>query len=169
MADQSYTLDINGETHTVRSSPDTPLLYVLIDELNLQGPRFGCGMAQCGACSVLANGEEIRSCVTPVSAVAGMPLTTLEGLPGRFAQGMGLERPPRFTPLQEAMVEHQAVQCGYCFNGMLIKATELLENTPDPSEEQIRRHMNGHLCRCGTYPRIISAIQAAAAKIRGMA
>jgi len=163
MADQG-TLLLNGSATAVSSSPDTPLLYVLTDELQLLGPRFGCGLAQCGSCSVLVDGVEIRSCVTPLSSVAGKQVTTLEGLPALYALSRGLTRTPRMTPLQSAMLDEQALQCGYCYNGILIKATELLNNNPDPSEAEIRTALNGHLCRCGTYPKIISAIQKAAAQ-----
>ena len=164
MADQ-FTLLLNGSETMVASAPDTPLLYVLTDELQLLGPRFGCGLAQCGSCSVLADGLEIRSCVTPLSAVAGKTITTLEGLPDLYAKSRALARPPRMTPLQQAMLDEQALQCGYCYNGILIKATELLNNNPAPSEAEIRTAMDGHLCRCGTYPKIISAIQKAAVQM----
>jgi aerobic-type carbon monoxide dehydrogenase small subunit (CoxS/CutS family) len=156
------TLLLNGSDVAVSSSPDTPLLYVLSDELQLQGPRFGCGLAQCGSCSVLVDGVEVRSCVTPLSAVVGKRITTLEGLPALHAEKLGLARVPEFTPLQQAMIDEQALQCGYCYNGMLIKATELLNNNPAPSDDAIREAMNGHLCRCGTYPKILSAIRKAA-------
>ena len=158
-------LTINGETQTVESSPDTPLLYVLRDELQLNGPRFGCGLAQCGSCSVLVDDVEMRACVTPLSAVAGREVTTLEGLPERHAQTTGLDNAPELTPIQEALVDEQAIQCGYCYNGMIIKATELLENNPSPSRAEIVTAMNGHLCRCGTYPKIITAIELAARKM----
>jgi len=168
MAD-SITLRLNGADVAVTSTADTPLLYVLSDELQLTGPRFGCGLAQCGSCSVLADGVEIRACVTPLAAVAGKHITTLEGLPALYAETHGLSQPPRYTPLQQAMIDEQAIQCGYCYNGILVKATELLATNPDPDETQIRVAMNGHLCRCGTYPRIISAIRRAAATMRGEA
>jgi aerobic-type carbon monoxide dehydrogenase small subunit (CoxS/CutS family) len=156
------TLVLNGVETAVDSTPDTPLLYVLSDELRLTGPRFGCGLAQCGSCSVLVDGVELRSCVTPLSAVAGKHVTTLEGLPALYAEARGLAAVPEFTPLQQAIIDEQAIQCGYCYNGMLIKASELLANNPAPSEADIRTAMNGHLCRCGTYPRMLSAIQKAA-------
>lgn len=162
MAD-STTLILNGSATSVSSAPDTPLLYVLSDELQLQGPRFGCGLAQCGSCSVLVDGVEVRSCVTPLAAVAGKRVTTLEGLPALYAEARGLAQVPEFTPLQRAVIDAQAIQCGYCYNGMLIKATELLNSNPDPDEAEIRRALDGHLCRCGTYPRLISAIRKAAA------
>lgn len=155
-------IKVNEKTWTVASTPDTPLLYVLSNELRLRGPRFGCGLAQCGSCSVLVNGVETRSCVTPVAAVAGKSVTTLDGLPALYASQKKLPNAPALTPLQQAMIDEQAVQCGYCFNGMIVKATELLSKIPHPSEAQIRRAMNGHLCRCGSYPRVIKAVQRAA-------
>lgn len=158
MAAQTALL-LNGSEVAVSASPDTPLLYVLSDELQLQGPRFGCGLAQCGSCSVLVDGVEMRACVTPLSAVGGKRVTTLEGLPALHAETQGLQRVPEFTPLQQAMIDEQALQCGYCYNGVLIKATELLANNPAPSDDEIRSAMNGHLCRCGTYPKILSAIR----------
>jgi len=111
---------------------------------------------------VLVNGVETRSCVTPVSAVAGKSVTTLEGLPALYASQKKLAKTPELTPVQQAMIDEQAVQCGYCFNGMIVKATELLSRNPQPSEAQIRTAMNGHLCRCGSYPRVIKAVQRAA-------
>jgi aerobic-type carbon monoxide dehydrogenase small subunit (CoxS/CutS family) len=138
---------------------------VLTDELQLLGPRFGCGLAQCGACSVLVDGVEMRSCITPLSAVADRNITTLEGLPALYAEAKGLAQAPEFTPLQQAMIDEQAIQCGYCYNGILIKASELLATNPAPTEAQIRIAMNGHLCRCGTYPKIIAAIQKAASRM----
>jgi len=158
-------IQVNNRMWNVSATPDTPLLYVLSNELMLQGPRFGCGLAQCGSCSVLIDGVEKRSCVTPVSAVVGKSVTTLEGLPARYAAQRKLAAAPAVHPVQQAMVEEQAVQCGYCYNGMIVKASELLEKTPQPTEAQIRTHMNGHLCRCGTYPRIIQAVQRAARAI----
>jgi aerobic-type carbon monoxide dehydrogenase small subunit (CoxS/CutS family) len=158
-------LRVNGKTWTVTAAPDTPLLYVLTDDLGLQGPRFGCGLGQCGCCSVLADGVEIRSCITPVSRVTGKSLTTLEGLPAYYSTRMKLSRPAELHPLQEALVAEQAVQCGYCYNGQIIKGAELLFKTPQPTEAQIRSAMNGHICRCGTYPRILLAIQRAAKSI----
>jgi len=153
-------LTINGATINTDASSDTPLLYVLSDELQLQGPRFGCGLAQCGSCSVLIDGIETRACVTPIANLAGKNITTLEGITTYYAAATGQERASS-TPLQDALVEEQALQCGYCYNGMIIKGTELLLANPNPSETEIRSAMNGHLCRCGTYPKIISAIQKA--------
>src|SRR5277367_3841264 len=164
---QEIKIRVNDRSWTVASAPDTPLLYVLSNELMLQGPRFGCGLAQCGSCSVLVNGVEMRSCVTPVSAVQGKSVTTLEGLPAWYAAQKRLARIPDLHPVQQAMLDEQAVQCGYCYNGMIVKASELLAKNPHPSEAQIRTEMNGHLCRCGTYPRIILAIQRAARVMSG--
>jgi aerobic-type carbon monoxide dehydrogenase small subunit (CoxS/CutS family) len=158
---------VNERAYEVSAAPDTPLLYVLSNELQLQGPRFGCGLAQCGSCSVLVDGAEIRSCVTPVSAVAGKSVTTLEGLPHWYAKQKKLAKAPELHPVQQAMIDEQAVQCGYCFNGMIIQAAELLAKTPQPTEAEIRAAMNGHLCRCGSYPRVIKAIQRAAGMMNG--
>src|SRR5437870_11605620 len=154
-------IKVNEQVRTVSSAPDTPLLYVLTDELHMQGPRFGCGLGQCGSCSVLVNGVETRSCRTVVSAVESKSVTTLEGLPQWYAAQKKLPAVPQLHPVQQAMIDEQALQCGYCFNGMIIKAAELLSKVPQPSEAQIRSAMNGHLCRCGTYPRITKAIQRA--------
>jgi aerobic-type carbon monoxide dehydrogenase small subunit (CoxS/CutS family) len=160
-------INVNGLTHNVSASLDTPLLYVLRNELRLHGPRFGCGLAQCGACSVLLDGKEIRSCVTPVAAVTGRDLTTLEGLPALWAKEAGTsDAALTLHPLQQAWIDVQVPQCGYCQSGMLIQATDLLSSTPNPSREQIQVAMNGHLCRCGTYNAIIEAIQEAAKTIR---
>jgi aerobic-type carbon monoxide dehydrogenase small subunit (CoxS/CutS family) len=163
--DSPLKIRVNERLTEISSAADTPLLYVLSDELHLQGPRFGCGLSQCGSCSVLLNGEEIRSCVTPVSAVEGKSVTTLEGLPAWYARQRKLLPTPALHPVQEAIIEEQAVQCGYCFNGMIITAAALLAKTPRPTEAQIRTAMNGHLCRCGSYPRVIKAIRRAAEKI----
>jgi aerobic-type carbon monoxide dehydrogenase small subunit (CoxS/CutS family) len=161
VADQ-IRFTLNGQAQTVSSAPDTPLLYVLTDELALQGPRFGCGLGQCGSCSVLLDDVEMRSCQLPLSRVAGKSVTTLEGLPAWYAAKKRLATPPALHPLQQALLDEQALQCGYCFNGMIIKASELLAKTARPTEQQIRTAMNGHLCRCGTYPRVVKAIQRAA-------
>lgn len=160
-------LRVNEQARSVTAEPDTPLLYVLANDLELKGPRFGCGLAQCGSCSVLVNGVETRSCVTPVSAVEGKSVTTLEGLPAWYAAQKKLANAPALHPVQQAMLDEQAVQCGYCFNGMIVKSAELLSKTPQPTEAQIRTHMNGHLCRCGSYPRIIRAVQRAARSMGG--
>ncbi len=168
MADD-LKIKVNGKTWPVAASPDTPLLYVLSNELRLQGPRFGCGLAQCGSCSVLADGVEIRSCVTPVASVANKSVTTLEGLPALYAEQRALAQAPALHPLQQAMIDEQAPQCGYCYNGMIIKGSELLSQNPRPTEPQIRAHMDGHLCRCGTYPRVMKSIQLASTRMAGAA
>ena len=159
---QQNAFRLNGVETAVASETDTPLLYVLSDELALQGPRFGCGLAQCGSCSVLLDGVEVRACVTPLSAVLGRDVRTLEGLPALYAESTGLAEVPEYTPLQTAIIEEQAIQCGYCYNGMIIKATELLNNNPSPTEADVRAALNGHLCRCGTYPGLIRAVLRAA-------
>ena len=162
-----YQISVNGTPRTVSARPETPLLYVLTNELQLKGPRFGCGLAQCGSCSVLLDGVEIRSCITSIAAVEGKALTTLEGLPALYAQQKGLSQPPELHPLQQAFIDVQAPQCGYCYNGMTIKGSELLAKNAKPSEAEIRAHMDGHLCRCGTYPRVMQAIQLAASRMTG--
>jgi len=160
-------LTVNQRVQDVDASPDTPLLYVLLNDLELQGPRFGCGLAQCGSCSVLVDGVETRSCVTPLSKVAGKSITTLEGLPALYAKQKNLASAPELHPLQKAVIDEQALQCGYCYNGQIVKGAELLSKNAQPTVEQIRTAMNGHLCRCGTYPRMIKAIQRAARVIAG--
>ena len=152
---------VNERIWTVESARDTPLLYVLSNELQLHGPRFGCGLAQCGSCSVLVDGAEKRSCVTPVSAVQGKSVTTLEGLPMWYAATRRIARAPEMHPVQQALLDEQAPQCGYCYNGMIVKAAELLSKNPKPDDTQIRTAMNGHLCRCGTYPSILRAVRRA--------
>jgi aerobic-type carbon monoxide dehydrogenase small subunit (CoxS/CutS family) len=165
MADLS--IKVNGRMWPVAAAPDTPLLYVLANELQLRGPRFGCGLAQCGSCSVLADGVEIRSCVTPVENVAGKAITTLEGLPALYAEQKGFGQTPALHPLQQAFIDVQALHCGYCFNGTTIKGAELLAGNPKPTDGQIRAHMDGHLCRCGTYPRVMQAIKLASTRMAG--
>jgi aerobic-type carbon monoxide dehydrogenase small subunit (CoxS/CutS family) len=157
-------INVNGLVHSVAGTPNTPLLYVLRDELQLHGPRFGCGLAQCGACSVLLDGKEIRSCVTPVAAVTGKAVTTLEGLPTLWAKARGTTAttPPALHPLQQAWIDEQVPQCGYCQNGMLIQAADLLATNKRPSDAEIKTAMNKHLCRCGTYNAIVRAIKRAA-------
>ena len=161
-----YTLSVNGRSAEVDAAEDTPLLYVLANALGLKGPRLGCGLAQCGSCSVLIDGVESRSCVTPVSEVRGKPVVTFEGLAAHYAREKKLAQAPDMHPLQQAFIDENAPQCGYCYNGMTVKGAELLSRNSDPSEDVIRREMNGHLCRCGTYPRIIKAVQRAARAIR---
>ena len=159
----AVTVKVNGKTEKLEGRGDKPLLYALRNQLELKGPHFGCGLAQCGACSVLVDGKETRSCVTPISAVAGKDITTLEGLPARHAATA--KKPAAkdaLHPLQQAWIDEQVPQCGYCQNGMLIQATELLESNPRPTLDEIKTAMNGHLCRCGTYQDISRAVQRAA-------
>jgi aerobic-type carbon monoxide dehydrogenase small subunit (CoxS/CutS family) len=162
---EELKIRVNERVETVMVDPDTPLLYVLANELGLKGPRFGCGLAQCGSCSVLADGVEVRSCVTPVAAVEGKAITTLEGLPALYARQRGLAETPALHPLQQAMIDEQAPQCGYCYNGMIIKGSELLFQMAEPADAEIRQHMNGHLCRCGSYPRVMKAIKLASRRM----
>jgi aerobic-type carbon monoxide dehydrogenase small subunit (CoxS/CutS family) len=159
-------IKVNERVHGIDADPDTPLLYVLTDDLQLKGPRFGCGLAQCGSCSVLLDGREIRSCVTPVSEVKDGSIVTLDGLPQHYAKSKKLASVPELHPVQKAMIDEQAPQCGYCYNGIIIKASELLSEKPNPSDEDIRAAMDGHLCRCGTYPRIMKAIRCAAEEMQ---
>src|SRR6201986_4217107 len=139
----TYRLVVNDKTAEINAAHDPPLFYVRTNALRLKGPRFGCGLAQCGSCSVLVNGVETRSCVTPVGAVEGKSVTTLEGLPAWYAAQKKLAQTPELHPVQQAMLDEQAVQCGYCYNGMIVKASELLAKNPRPSEAQIRTAMNG--------------------------
>ena len=145
-------LRLNDQATIVVADRDTPLLYVLINELGLQGPRFGCGLAQCGACTVLVNGQAVRSCVYPVGSIGNGKVTTLEGLGSS-------ERP---HPLQSAFIAEQAVQCGYCLPGMIMLAKALLDRKPQPSEAEVRLGLAGILCRCGTHNRIVRAVLRAA-------
>lgn len=145
---------INGKSVEVDAKPDTPLLWVIREHLKLTGTKFGCGMAQCGACTVHLNGEAIFSCVTPVSAVDGQDVTTIEGL----SEDLG-------HPLQKAWIAEEAPQCGFCQSGQIMKAATLLEKNPDPSRQEIVEHMHTNLCRCGTYKQIIAAIQRAAEEV----
>ena len=168
------TIVVNGAKREVQAPTDTPLLYVLRNELELSGPQFGCGLAQCGACSVLLNGKEVRSCITPLSAVGDKEVTTLEGLPARWAKQRGLsaeQAAKTLHPVQQAWINEQAPQCGFCQNGMMIKATELLERTPSPTVAEIKEAFTSgvspHLCRCGTYLAIIQAVQLAATQMTG--
>jgi aerobic-type carbon monoxide dehydrogenase small subunit (CoxS/CutS family) len=162
-----YKIRVNESDHTVTASSETPLLYILMDQLELKGPRFGCGLGQCGSCSVLLNGVETRSCMTQISSVGDRAITTLEGLPKLYASQKKLATAPDLHPIQKAIIDEQAAQCGYCYNGMIIKASELLSKTPQPTDAQIRTAMSGHLCRCGTYPRMLKAIHRAAQSMKG--
>ena len=152
MAERALTVD--GQTHEVDVDPSTPLLYVLRDDLGLRNPRFGCGLAQCGACTILVDGQPIRACVVPVSAVPG-PLSTLAGI--------GHADAPH--PVQQAFIDEQAAFCGYCVNGWILYAVALLENFPDPTDEQIRQAFVGLKCRCGAHSAIFRAVKRAAAMI----
>lgn len=151
-ANVATEFNLNGKVVSVENEDDVPLLYVLRNDFGLNGPKFGCGLGQCGACTVLIEGSPVRSCLTPVSSAAGRNVKTLEALGS----------PEKPHPLQTAFLEEQALQCGYCGNGVLMAAAALLERNPDPTEEQIRSALNGHLCRCGSQPRIIKAVARAA-------
>jgi len=147
----TYTLRVNGSTRSVTVEPDTPLLYLLRNDLELNGAKFGCGLAQCGACAVLLDGREIRSCATPVSAAAKGAITTIEGL----------GTPEKPGALQAAFIQEQACQCGFCGNGMVIAAQALLNRNAKPTEADIKRALDGHLCRCGSHNRIVKAVRRA--------
>jgi nicotinate dehydrogenase subunit A len=151
----AFTLQVNGVPQNLSAEPDTPLLYLLRNDVGLNGPKFGCGLAQCGACTVLVDGKPVRSCVTPVSAVKG-PITTIEGL-GTL---------DKLHPLQRAFIEEQACQCGYCGNGMVMSAQALLAKNPRPTNAEIRQALNGHLCRCASHNRIVRAVQRAAKEMQ---
>src|SRR5881227_1358447 len=140
----AVTLTVNGRRHEVAAAPETPLLYILRNDLELNAAKFGCGLAQCGACTVLVDGKAVRSCVTPALAVVDTKITTLEGL----------ESPTKLHPLQQAFIDEQAAQCGYCIAGMLMSAKALLDENPHPSEADLRLALAGNLCRCGTHGRI---------------
>jgi nicotinate dehydrogenase subunit A len=146
------SLMVNGSRRSVPAEPETPLLYVLRNDLALNGAKFGCGLAQCGACTVLVDGRAVRSCVTPISALGESEITTIEGLGT-------IDKP---HPLQQAFIDEQAVQCGYCINGMIMAAKELLDHNPRPTEADVREGLAAHLCRCGTQGRIIRAVLRAA-------
>jgi nicotinate dehydrogenase subunit A len=148
----AINLKVNGASRSVSAEPDTPLLYVLRNDLALNGAKFGCGLAQCGACTVLVDGKATRSCVTPISAVGSSEVTTIEGLGS-------IEKP---HALQQAFIEEQAVQCGYCINGMIMSAKELLDRNPRPGEGDVQTALAGNLCRCGTHNRIVRAVLRAA-------
>jgi nicotinate dehydrogenase subunit A len=151
-----FKLSVNGGTHEVQSDPEVPLLYVLRNDLQLRGPKFGCGLAQCGACTVLLDGAAVRSCVTQLSAVGSAEITTLEGL----------GRPGKLHPVQQAFIEEQAAQCGYCINGMIMQTASFLRRNVDPTGEQIREALAENLCRCGTHTRIVKAVSRAAKNMR---
>jgi nicotinate dehydrogenase subunit A len=145
----AVTLKVNGSTHTLEIDPATPLLYALSDDLELRGPKFGCGLGQCGACTVMVNGNAVRSCVTTVKTVAGASITTLEGLGS-------IEKP---HPIQQAFIDEQAAQCGFCVSGIIMTAKAFLDKNPRATEEQIQQAMSGVLCRCFTNVRMLAAIK----------
>ena len=154
---QSIPLEVNGRSVAVTvDDPDMPLLYALRNDLGLHGPRFGCGLGQCGACTVNIDGEAVRSCITPLSDARGRKIVTLEGLGS-------IDRP---HPLQQAFIAEQAVQCGYCINGMIMTAAALLRKVPNPTEREIREALDNNLCRCGAHMRIIKAVQRAAGGVK---
>jgi nicotinate dehydrogenase subunit A len=146
------SLKVNGQDHQIDADPDTPLLYVLREELALNAAKFGCGLGQCGACTVIVDGKAVLSCVTPLLLLEGKQVTTLEGLGSLEAPG----------PIQRAFIEEQAAQCGYCIAGMMMRAQALLQKNPKPTDEQIRSELEPHLCRCGTHMRILRAVHRAA-------
>jgi nicotinate dehydrogenase subunit A len=151
-----FTLSVNGERKTVDVAPETPVLYILRNDLELNGPKFGCGLAQCGACTVLVDGKPVRSCVATVASVARGRITTIEGL-GTL---------DRLHPLQKAFIAEQACQCGYCGNGMVMAAKALLDRNPNPTARDVKAALNGHLCRCASHNRIVRAVQRAARELR---
>ena len=144
-------LKVNGRAHEVAAQEDAPLLYVLRNDLQLNGPKYGCGLSQCGACTVLIDGQPVRSCVTSVGSVGGQEITTLEGLGT-------IDKPSR---LQQAFIDEQAAQCGYCMNGMIMRAQALLTSHPHPTEGEVRLALDGNLCRCGVHNRIVRAVMRA--------
>lgn len=150
----AFNLNVNGKKHAIDVDPTTPVLWVLRDHLNLTGTKFGCGIAQCGACTIHLNGEATRSCVLPISAIGDSEITTIEGL-SEYAD----------HPVQKAWLEHDVPQCGYCQAGQIMSAASLLKSNPTPSDEEINSAMNGNLCRCGTYVRIKAAIKTASQTI----
>jgi nicotinate dehydrogenase subunit A len=153
---ETYRLRVNGRDCEVRAEPNTPLLYILRNDLKLKGTRFGCGEGQCGACNVLVDGRVVQSCDIPLWSVAGHDITTIEGI------GSG----SRLHPVQQAFIEQQAIQCGYCIDGIIVSAVALLDRVKDPSDAQITAALDRNLCRCGTHVRILRAIRAAARAMR---
>ena len=145
----AITFTVNGQSHTVDVDPTTPLLYVLSDDLALNGPKFGCGLGQCGACTVIAKGQAIRSCITPISTMAGAEITTIEGL-GTVG---------RLHPIQKAFIDEQAMQCGFCVNGVIMTAKAFLDRNPKPTDPELHQALSGVLCRCAAHTRMIRAIK----------
>lgn len=152
----AITLSVNGKEHEVTADPETPLLYVLRNDLKLKGARYGCGIGQCGACTVIIDGKAIQSCDVPASAVVGKKITTIEGI----------ARNGKLHPLQEAFISEQAAQCGYCATGIIMAAKALLDSNPKATESEVRTALKGNLCRCGTHQRILRAIQRAAKEMK---
>jgi nicotinate dehydrogenase subunit A len=152
----ALTLSVNGQSHSLDVDPATPLLYVLGDDLGLRGPKFGCGMGQCGACTVIVKGQAVRSCITPVSAVAGSEITTLEGL--------GTTDKPH--PIQKAFIDEQAMQCGFCINGVIMTAKAFVDRNPKATDVELRQAMSGVLCRCHGHARMLRAIKRYAQAVR---
>ncbi len=152
-----FELSVNGRNYTLDVDPATPLLYVLSDDLELRGPKFGCGLGQCGACTVIVAGQALRSCITPVAGVAGSQITTLEGL--------GTPEQPH--PIQEAFIDEQAMQCGFCINGIILTAKAYLDQNPNAADSEIEQAMSGVLCRCGAHVRIMRAIGRYAEEVKG--
>jgi nicotinate dehydrogenase subunit A len=150
-----FNLNINGRTETVDVDSATPLLYVLIDDLELRGPKFGCGLGQCGSCTVIADDRAVRACITPIENVAGAAITSLEGL--------GTPEDPH--PIQEAFIDEQAIQCGFCMSGVILTAKAFLDRNPEASDEQLREALSTVLCRCGTHVRIMDAIRRYAGEV----
>ncbi len=146
-----YPLNVNGKAVTVDADSDTPLLYVLRDNLALHGPKYGCGLGQCGACTVLVNGQAVRSCITPIANLKGVKIVTLEGL----------GTPEKPHPVQQAFIDEQAAQCGYCINGMVMQSVDFLSKNPRPTDGQIQEALAANLCRCGTHTRIVKAVKRA--------
>jgi len=151
-----FNLNVNGRIHKVDADPSTPLLYVLSDDLGLRGPKFGCGIGQCGSCTVIVKGRAVRSCLMPVNSAAGGEITTLEGL--------GTPEQPH--PIQRAFIQEQAMQCGFCINGIVLEAKAFLDRNPGATEEQVREAMSGMLCRCGSHVRIMRAIHRYAREVQ---
>jgi nicotinate dehydrogenase subunit A len=149
------SLKVNGKSQVIEAEPDMPLLYALRNDLRLNGPKFGCGLSQCGACTVILDGNAIRSCVTPISAVQNKSVTTLEGLGST----------KKMHKIQQAFVDEQAAQCGYCINGMIMSSKALLDKNPKPTDSQIKEALAGNLCRCGTHIRILRAVKRASGQL----
>lgn len=158
MTVRAVSLTVNGQSHTLDIEPDTKLIYVLRNDLGLNGPKFGCGLGECGACAVLVDGRSVRSCSVSVKTIGSRPIVTLEGL----------GTPDHPHPVQRAFIDRQAAQCGYCMNGMIIAATSLLTRNPHPDEADIRDALRHHLCRCGTHMEILAAVRQAAAENFGL-